>query len=60
MIVHDFDIEPLEVELVLKVKLYKSWASIKDFYLELDQFNNSNKEVIDVEVMKEKVLAQTE
>jgi hypothetical protein len=58
MKVHNYEKSPLEVELILKVKLYKHWTSIKDFYLELDQFNDSNKEVIEVEVVKGKVLAK--
>lgn len=41
---------PETYEATIKIKLLATYASIKDFRLELDQFNEANKGEIEVEM----------
>jgi len=36
---------------LIKIKLFKTWADIKDFEKEIELFNEANKGIIEVEIL---------
>jgi len=40
----------------LEVSVYKDWFDIRDFFLYLEDFNESNKEIAHVKIKKKRII----